>query len=103
MSNTQNPQLPEDPVRRARFVAIRAAGGTVRVARAIGKKSHETVRRWYTDTDPTAQDARTLVGLCGGVVKLPDILPEAFAHLTQAELGYAPALTAGDDCELVRL
>lgn len=88
---SQNPELPEDPVRRARYVAIRAAGGTVRVARAIGKKSHETVRRWYVDTDPTAVDARTLVRLCDGVVKLPEILPDAFGHLTTDELGYAPS------------
>jgi hypothetical protein len=87
----QNPALPEDPIRRARYVAIRAAGGTVSVARAIGKKSHETVRRWYVDTDPTAGDARTLVRLCDNVVKLDQILPDAFANLTQAELGYAPA------------
>lgn len=88
--NQQNPELPEDPVRRARYVAIRAAGGTVRVARAIGKKSHETVRRWYVDTDPTAVDARTLVRLCDGVVKLPEILPDAFAGLTVDELGFQP-------------
>jgi hypothetical protein len=86
----QNPELPEDPVRRQRYVAIRAAGGTVRVARAIGKKSHETVRRWYLDTDPTAADARTLVQLCDNVVTLKDILPDAFEGLTVAELGYVP-------------
>lgn len=86
----QNPELPEDPVRRARYVAIRAAGGTVRVARAIGKKSHETVRRWYVDTDPTAADARTLVQLCGNVATLQEILPDAYANLTTDELGYQP-------------
>jgi hypothetical protein len=86
----QNPELPEDPMRRSRYVAIRAAGGTVRVARAIGKKSHETVRRWYIDTDPTAEDARTLVKLCDYVVPLPDILPGAFGNLTTQELGYTP-------------
>ncbi len=86
----KNPEMPDDPVRRARFVAIRAAGGTVRVARAIGKKSHETVRRWYTDTDPTAADARVLVRLCDNVVTLDQVLPDAFAGLTQAELGYVP-------------
>lgn len=90
MQQQQNPELPEDPVRRARYVAIRAAGGTVRVARAIGKKSHETVRRWYVDTDPTAADARTLVRLCDHVVTLPDILPAAYRDLSQAELGYQP-------------
>lgn len=96
MTQQQNPELPEDPVRRARYVAIRAAGGTVRVARAIGKKSHETVRRWYIDTDPTAPDARTLVRLCDNVVKLPEILPEAYGSLSAEELGYDPAaLPAG--------
>lgn len=87
---TQNPELPADPVRRARYVAIRAAGGTVRVARAIGKKSHETVRRWYVDTDPTAADARTLVQLCGNAVTLQDVLPDAYKGLDVAELGYTP-------------
>lgn len=90
MTAKQNPELPDDPVRRARYVAIRTAGGTVRVSRAIGKKSHETVRRWYLDTDPTASDARVLVKLCANVVSLQDILPEAFAGLTATELGYLP-------------
>ena len=90
----QNPELPEDPIRRARYVAIRAAGGTVRVARAIGKKSHETVRRWYVDTDPTAADARTLVKLCDNVVTLPEILPDAYAELSAQELGYSPGQAA---------
>lgn len=89
-----NPELPSDPTRRARYVAIRAAGGTVRVARAIGRKSHETVRRWYTDTDPAPKDARALVRLCGGVVTLKDILPDAFEGLTVAELGYTPEQAA---------
>ena len=93
MSN-QNPDMPEDPVRRARYVAVRAAGGTVRVARAIGKKSHETVRRWYVDTEPSAADARILVALCQHVVKLPEILPDAYGKLTQDELGYDPGTSA---------
>lgn len=87
----RNPELPEDPVRRARFVAIRAAGGTVRVARAIGKKTHESVRRWYISTDPSPADARILVQLCDHVVTLQEILPDAFADLTSQELGYQPA------------
>ena len=89
-SNVQNPDLPADPVRRARFVAIRAAGGTVRVARATGKKTHESVRRWYVNTDPSPADARTLVKLCDHVVTLQEILPAAFAGLTAQELGYQP-------------
>lgn len=88
----QNPELPEDPVRRARYVAIKTAGGTVRVARSIGKKSHETVRRWYLDTDPTAADARVLVRLCDNVVTLQDILPDAYKGLTSDELGYLPGV-----------
>lgn len=90
----RNPDLPEDPVRRARFVAIRAAGGTSRVARATGKKAHESVRRWYVNTDPSPADARTLVQLCDYVVTLPEILPEAFAGLTAQELGYQPEADA---------
>lgn len=94
--NQQNPDLPADPVRRARYVAIRASGGTVQVARAIGKKSHETVRRWYVDRDPSAADARTLVRLCDGVVKLQEILPDVFADLTTDELGYQPGPAADE-------
>ena len=86
----RNPELPDDPVRRARFVAIRAAGGTVRVARATGKKTHESVRRWYINTDPSPADARTLVKLCDYVVTLADVLPDAFAGLSAQELGYQP-------------
>ena len=79
-SNVQNPDLPADPVRRARFVAIRATG----------KKTHESVRRWYVNTDPSPADARTLVKLCDHVVTLQEILPDAFAGLTAQELGYQP-------------
>lgn len=86
----RNPELPEDPVRRARFVAIRAAGGTVRVARATGKKTHESVRRWYINTEPSPADARKLVQLCDYVVTLQEILPDAFGQLTAQELGYQP-------------
>lgn len=88
---TDGRDLPEDPVRRARFVAIRMAGGTVAVSRAIGRKNHETVRRWYVDSEPSAANARTLVKLCDGVVKLAEILPDVFGGLTVAELGYVPA------------
>lgn len=91
---SQNPELPEDPVRRARYVAVKAAGGTVRVARAIGKKSHETVRRWYIDTEPTPADARVLAKLCGHAVTLKDLLPAAYDQLTTTELGYAPEAAA---------
>lgn len=86
----RNPEMPEDPVRRARFVAIRAAGGTVRVARATGKKTHESVRRWYISTDPSPADARVLVQLCDYIVTLQEILPDAFRDLTARELGYQP-------------
>ena len=90
----QNPELPEDPVRRARYIAIRTAGGTVRVARATGKKTHESVRRWYVNTDPSPADARTLVKLCDYVVTLQEVLPDAFADLTAQELGYQPEVAA---------
>lgn len=90
MTERQNPDLPEDPVRRARYVAIRAAGGNVGVARAIGRKSHESVRRWYVDTEPKASDARTLVKLCDNIVTLREILPSVFEGLTVEELGYTP-------------
>lgn len=90
MTQRQNPDLPADPVRRARYVAIRAAGGNVSVARAIGRKSHESVRRWYVDTEPNAADARTLVKLCDNIVTLREVLPTVFEGLTVEELGYTP-------------
>ncbi len=90
-ANETNPNLPDDPVRRARYVAIRTAGGTSKVAKAIGLKNHESVRRWTGDADPKPEQARTLVKLCGGVVTLAEILPGVYGDLTVAELGYAPA------------
>ena len=52
--------------------------------------THESVRRWYVNTDPSPADARTLVKLCDHVVTLQEILPDAFAGLTAQELGYQP-------------
>lgn len=84
------PGMPTDPVRRARWVAIKAAGGASHVGRALGFKKGEAVRLWYVDRDPTAEQARKLIELCGGAATLADVLPSAFAGLTAAELGYAP-------------
>jgi len=84
------PGMPTDPVRLARWQAIKAAGGASHVGRALGFKKGEAVRLWYVDRDPTAEQARKLVELARGTVSLSQILPTAFANLTAAELGYAP-------------
>lgn len=84
------PGMPTDPIKRARWQAIRAAGGASHVGRALGFKKGEAVRLWYVDRDPSAEQARKLVALSGGTATLAEILPSAFAGLTAAELGYAP-------------
>ena len=84
------PGMPTDPVRLARWQAIKAAGGASHVGRALGFKKGEAVRLWYVDRDPTAEQARKLVHLAGGVVSLAQVLPGAFDGLTVAELGYSP-------------
>lgn len=84
------PGMPTDPVRLARWQAIKAAGGASHVGRALGFKKGEAVRLWYVDRDPTAEQARKLVELARGTVSLAQILPGAFAGLTVAELGYTP-------------
>lgn len=84
------PGMPTDPVRLARWQAIKAAGGASHVARVLGFKKGEAVRLWYVNREPTAEQARELVKLAGGVVTLAQVLPSAFADLTAAELGYTP-------------
>lgn len=83
--------MPTDPVRLARWQAIKAAGGASHVGRALGFKKGEAVRLWYVDRDPTAEQARKLVELSRNAVTLDQILPTAFAGLTVADLGYVPA------------
>lgn len=85
------PNMPDDPVMRARWQAIKAAGGATHVGKALGFTKGEAVRLWYVDRHPTAAQARKLVELSGNMVSLAQILPEAFAGLTAKELGYVPA------------
>lgn len=82
--------MPNDPVRIARWQAIRAAGGASHVGRIMGYQKGEAVRLWYVNRDPTAEQARKLVEMSGGAVTLEQILPSAYGKLTKAELGYAP-------------
>lgn len=82
--------LPTDPVMRARCIAIRTAGGTSKVARAMGLKNHRSVSRWMENYDPRPEQARVLVKLCDNVVSLADILPDVYGGLTAEELGYQP-------------
>jgi hypothetical protein len=84
------PGMPTDPVLLARWQAIRAAGGASHVARELGYSKGEGVRLWYVNRDPTAEQARKLVQMAGGVVTLAQVLPSAYADLTAAELGYTP-------------
>jgi hypothetical protein len=85
------PGMPADPVRRARWIAIKAAGGASHVGRTMGFTKGEAVRLWYVNRDPTPEQARKLVQLSGGAATLQQILPAAFDQLTVAELGYQPA------------
>lgn len=86
-----SPTLPTDPVLRARCIAIRTAGGTSKVARAMSLKNHRSVSRWIEHGhDPKPEQARILVKLCGNVVSLADVLPGVYGGLTTLELGYAP-------------
>jgi hypothetical protein len=80
--------IPKDPAKRAAYVAIKVAGGTVKVAAALGYSRSETVRRWYVDRDIPPHQARRLVVLCGGIQKLPDLLPDVYGKLSHTELGY---------------
>ena len=84
--------VPEDPIRYARWHAIRLCGGTNKVGKAMGFKHGEAVRRWYVDRDPSPEQARKLVALCGYAVTLREILPGAYGNprLTVLELGYTP-------------
>lgn len=98
MDNTPNsrinPDLPEDPVLRARFIAVRTAGGVSKVARSVGLVNHQSVRRWFGDGAPSPQQARQLVALCGNTVTLQQLLPDVYGGLTAEELGYSPEGTA---------
>ena len=85
------PGMPTDPVRRARWTAIRAAGGASHVGRTLGYTKGEPVRMWYVSRDPSPAEARKLVAMCQGAATLAEILPDAFKGLTAAELGYRPA------------
>ena len=85
--------MPSDPVLRARWQAIRAAGGASHVARIFGYKRGEAVRKWYVEgstTAPTPVQARELVKMAGGIITLEALLPETYGDLTVAELGYQP-------------
>ena len=84
------PGIPTDPVRRARFLAIQAAGGASHVGRELGYAKGETVRLWYVDRDPTPEHARKLVAMSQGAATLAEILPDAYKGLTAKELGYRP-------------
>lgn len=94
MSDTpENPKktgVPTDPVLRARYMAIQAAGNAATVGRAMGFTRGETVRLWYVNREPTAQQARKLAELGNHQVPLAEILPEVFGDLTTKELGYTP-------------
>lgn len=84
------PRMPTDPVKLARWQAIKTAGGASHVGRVLGFTKGEAVRMWYVNRDPSAEHARKLVELSGGTVSLSQILPSAYSDLTVDELGYQP-------------
>lgn len=69
--------------------AIRAAGGTAKLAAAMGLRSHESVRMFYArPNEIPAERARDFVRLTGGTMTLKEIRPDLWSELTAEELGY---------------
>jgi DNA-binding transcriptional regulator YdaS (Cro superfamily) len=92
MPRTEQATIPpaEQHKRLIRF-AITVAGGTVKMAEALGYATPESVRKFYaTGADVPAEKARAFVGLAGGAVNLAQVRPDLYAGLTVSELGYAP-------------
>lgn len=71
--------------------AIKAAGGTPKMARALGYSTAERVRQFYArGTGVPAEKARAFVAASNGAVTLLQVRPDLYAGLTVEELGYAP-------------
>lgn len=88
------PQVPKeiDP-REARAIraGIEAAGGLAAMAKVLGFRTTERVRRFYAfGTRVSAEKARAFVKAARGVVTLRQIRPDLYDKLTVEELGYQP-------------
>jgi DNA-binding transcriptional regulator YdaS (Cro superfamily) len=90
--------LPPDETRCMRIhAAVRAGGGIVKVARALGYRTGESVRQFYA-VDPArglpkpvpAEKCRALVAATLGTIALHEIRPDLYGGLTTQELGYKP-------------
>lgn len=87
---------PAEQHKRLIRFAITVAGGTVKMAEALGYATPESVRKFYaTGADVPAEKARAFVGLAGGTVSLAQVRPDLYADLTVAELGYSPRAGKG--------
>jgi len=86
-------RVPTDPVLRARYLAIMAAGNYTVVGKAMGFTRGEAVRQWCqegSDRHPSPEQARKLVEMCGNEFTLEQILPGVYQGLSVKELGYRP-------------
>lgn len=71
--------------------AINAAGGTVKMAAAIGYRTAERVRHFYAPGYPVpAERCRQFVAAAKGAIDLRTLRPDLYDGLTVAELGYRP-------------
>lgn len=76
-------------------VAVYLAGGAAKVAKAMGYKTGESVRRFTTGAKPVpaerVEDFRRAVE---GRLKLAEIRPDLYGRLSADRLGYAPKVPA---------
>ena len=85
--------------RRKRLIqaAIIMAGGTVRVARALGYKTAESARKFYATAadipDDKVRDFVRIAQHAGADMTLAQARPDLYQDLTPEELGYTPRPT----------
>lgn len=76
--------------------AVRAAGGLLRAAKALGR-THNAIGFWYFE--PQRMDAlltRQLCRMSGYSVPVSLMRPDIFGGLSEMELGYKPAKAPAD-------
>jgi len=84
--------LPADEARARKIrSAVRAAGGTVKLARALGYQTAESIRKFYAmGVEVPAEKCRAFVAEAKGSITLYELRPDIFAGLSTQELGYKP-------------
>lgn len=94
MSSRSRRRAPEEvsatPQAIAVREAVREAGGSVRVGKAL-VRAHQAVQKWMAEpTRMRAKFARELCRLAGYKVPLARMQPEVYGGLSVRELGYQP-------------